>query len=141
MSPSRRVFKDSFIPRLLCTFNLSTSSLNSYIFHSHRSIYCREQYFRFDSEFDGPEPVLDDTTKIYKLKAAAQATIYKSKDIDRVASCVIGQYFVFELESKERKEDGQYTYIGHILYRLQANGTALGTLLDQLIRSSAKLSI
>ena len=55
---------------------------------------------------------------MYELKVAVQATIYKSKDIDRVASCIIGQYFVFELESEEQKEDRQYTYIRHILYHL-----------------------
>ena len=141
MSPSRGVFKDGFIPRLLRAFNLSTSSLNSHTFRSHRSIHRREQYFRFDSEFDGPEPALDDTTKMCELKAAAQAAIHKSKDIDRAASCAVGQYFVFELESQERKEDGQYTCTGHILCRLRANGAALGVLLDQLIRSSAKLSV
>jgi hypothetical protein len=58
-------------------------------FHSHRSTGRREQYFRFDSEFDGPEPGLDDTTKTRELKAAARAAIDKSKDIYRAASYAV----------------------------------------------------
>jgi hypothetical protein len=140
MSPSRGVFRDGFIPRLLRAFNLSMSS-SGHKFRSHRSMGRREQYFRFDSEFDGPEPALDDTTKTSDLKAAARTAIYKSKDIDRAASCAVAQLFVFQLESEERKEDGQYTGVGHILCRLRSNGAALGVLLDQLVKGSAKLSV
>lgn len=141
MSPSRGVFKDGFIPRLLRAFNLSMNSLNGHRFRSHRSAGRREQYFRFDSEFDGPEPALDDTTKTRELKAAARAAICISKDVDRAASCVVGQFFVFELESEERREDGQYMCVGHVLCRLRTDGAALGVLLDQLIQASAKLSV
>ena len=101
----------------------------------------REQYFRFDSEFDGPEPALDDTTKMHELKSAAHAAIRKSRDIDRAASCAVGQLFVFELESTERKIGGQYTCVGHVLCRLRCNGSALGILLDQLRERDAKLSV
>lgn len=101
----------------------------------------REQYFRFDSEFDGPEPALDDTTKMHELKSAARAAIRKSRDIDRAASCAVGQLFVFQLESTEWRMDGQHTCVGHVLCRLRSNGAALGILLDQLREGNAKLSV
>lgn len=141
MSPSRGIFRDGFIPRLLRAFSLSMSSLNGHKFRSHRSNGRREQYFRFDSEFEGPEPALDDTTSTRELKAAARAAIYDSRDIDRAASCAVGQLFVFQLDSEERKDDGQYSCVGHILCRLRADGMALGTLLNQLVEGSAKLSV
>jgi hypothetical protein len=141
MSPSRGVFRDGFIPRLLRAFNLSMSSLNGHKFRSQRSIGRREQYFRFDSEFDGPEPALDDTTKTHELKAAARTAIYGSKDIDRAASCTVGQLFVFQLESEQRKVDGHCICVGYVLCRLRADRAALRILLDQLVGSSAKLSV
>ena len=73
--------------------------------------------------------MLDDTTKTYKLKVAAQIAICKSKDINRVVGYTVAQFFVFELESEEQKEDRLYSYVRHILCRLRSNGPALTVLL------------
>jgi hypothetical protein len=101
----------------------------------------REQYFRFDSEFDGPEPALDDTTKMHELREAARAAVHRSKDIDRAARCAVAQLFIFELESEDRKEDGKYACTGHVLCRLRSNSPALGVLLRSLRDRTAKISV
>lgn len=141
MSPTRGLWRDGFIPRLFRAFMLSMSSVDGHKFRSRQRKGRKERYFRFDIEFDGPEPALDDTTKMDELKAAARSAIYGSKDLDKLARCSVAELFVFELEGKPTKENGEYTCVGHILCRLRANGTALGVLLDQLTKSSAKLCV
>lgn len=141
MSHSRGILRDGFIPRLFRAFMLSMSSTDGHKFRSRRRVGCKEQYFRFDIEFQGAEPGLADTTKMQELKAAARAAIYGSKELDRLARCVVAELFIFELESEPWKENGHYICVGHILCRLRANGTALKALLDQLIKGSAKFFI
>jgi hypothetical protein len=138
MSPTRGIFKDGFIPRLFRAFKLSMSSIDGHKFRSRRREGRKEQYFRFDMEFDGPEPALDDTTKMQELKAAARSAVQGSKELDRLARCVVAELFVFELEGKPLKEQGKYICIGHILCRLRANHPALRVLIDKLLKSSAK---
>jgi hypothetical protein len=138
MSPTRGIFKDGFIPRLFRAFKLPMSSIDGHKFRSRRREGRKEQYFRYDIEFNGPEPALDDTTKMQELKAAARAAIQGSKELDRLARCIVAELFVFELERKPLKEQGKYMCVGYILCRLRANHPALGVLVDQLLKSSAK---
>ena len=138
MSPTRGIFKDGFIPRLFRAFKLSMSSIDGHKFRSRRREGHKEQYFRFDIEFNGPEPALDDTTKMQELKAAARSAIQGSKELDRLARCVVAELFVFELEGKPPRERGKYIAVGHIFCRLRANHPAFGVLIDQLLKSSAK---
>ncbi|CCD42661.1 similar to patatin-like phospholipase [Botrytis cinerea T4] len=137
MGPSRGLLKDGFIPRLIRAFKLSFGST---IAHKHRSLRKqghREQYFRFDIEFDHPEPELDDTTRMQEVKERARSAICGSKDIDQLARCVIAELFLFELDSVPKKERGRYICQGRIICRLRAHSTALQVLLEQLNRSSA----
>jgi hypothetical protein len=140
MSPSRGILKDGFIPRLFRAFMLSMSNREGHKFRSRHTACRKEQYFRFDIEFEGPEPGLDDTTKIPELKAAAQSAIDGSKEVDRLARCIIAEYFLFELEAyPQRGKNGSFDCVGHILCRLPANTAAFPALMDQLTKTSAKL--
>lgn len=138
MSPTRGIFRDGFIPRLFRAFKLSMSSIYGHKYRSRRREGRKEQYFRFDMEFDGPEPALDDTTKMRELRAAARSAIQGSKELGRLARCVVAEQFIFELERKPLKEQGKYICVGHILCRLRANHPAFAVLMDQLSTSSAK---
>jgi hypothetical protein len=141
MSPTRGVFRDGFIARLIRAFKLSLSSLDGHKFRSRRREGRKEQYFRFDIEFDGPEPALDDTTKMQELKAAARSAIQGSKELDRLARCIVAEYFIFELEHEPSRENGKYMCVGRIFCRLRANHPAFGVLIEQLSKSSAKFLI
>lgn len=139
MSPTRGIFKDGFIPRLFRAFKLSMSSIHGHKFRSRRRKGSKEQYFRFNVEFNGPEPALDDTTKMQELKVAARSAIQGSKELARLARCVIAELFVFELECQPLKEHGKYMCVGHILCRLRANHPALAGLIDLLSRNPTKI--
>jgi hypothetical protein len=138
MSPSRGILRDGFIPRLFRAFLISLGSNVGHKFRSRHREGRKEQYFRFDIEFDGPEPGLDDVTRMQEVKAAARSAVYGSKELDRLARCVVAELFIFELEPGYRKEKGQFLCVGRIFCRLRANGTALGMLLNRLTTSSAK---
>ena len=76
------ILKGRFIPRLFRAFSLSIGSLDSHKFRNHRSEDHREQCFRFDIEFDGPEPRLDDINKLQELEDSARRAIYGSEELD-----------------------------------------------------------
>ena len=98
----------------------------------------RGDYFRFNVQFSGPEPRLDDASKIPEMKLLAREATLQSKELDRLARCIIAELFVFELESVPRKENGRYSCIGYILCCHRAGTPAFAALLARLTRSSAK---
>jgi len=63
----------------------------------------RRQFFRFNVEFVGREPRLDDLSKISEMKNFAQDVVHHSKQLDHLARCMIAELFLFELESVPRK--------------------------------------
>jgi hypothetical protein len=97
----------------------------------------RGEYYRFNVEFGGGEPRLDDPIKIPEMKIRAREAILQSPEANRLALCCIAKLFVFELESVPRKENGRYPCTGYILSCRRA-GPSLEALLGRLTRNSAK---
>ncbi|KAF4630856.1 hypothetical protein G7Y89_g7277 [Cudoniella acicularis] len=100
----------------------------------------RGEYFRFNVEFNGREPRLDDLNKIPGIKILAREVMLHSKQLDRLAYYIITELFVFELdpETIPRRENSRYSYTGYILCCHRAGTPAFKVLLSRLIRSSAK---
>lgn len=98
----------------------------------------RGEYFRFNVEFSGREPRLDDPSKMPEMKILAQEVILQSKEMDRLAHCIVAELFVFELEDDPRKENGAYPCIGYISCCRRAGTTAFEALLARLTKSSAR---
>ncbi|KAH7363976.1 patatin-like phospholipase-like protein [Rhexocercosporidium sp. MPI-PUGE-AT-0058] len=96
------------------------------------------EYFRFNVEFHDRQPRLDDSSKMPEMKSLAQEAMLHSKQLKRLAHCVIAELFVFMLESIPRKENGKYSCTGHILCRYRAKTLELEALLEKLAKSSAK---
>ena len=98
----------------------------------------RGEYFRFNVEFSGREPRLDDPSKVPEMKILAREVILHSKEVDRLAHCIIAELFVFELEGDPRKENGVYPCIGYISCCHRAGTPAFEALLGRLTKSSAR---
>lgn len=98
----------------------------------------RGEYFRFNVEFRGRQPRLDDSSKMPEMKILAQEAMLHSTQLGRLAHCIIAELFVFELENLPRKENGRYSCTGYILCRHRAGAPALEALLARLTKSSAK---
>lgn len=99
----------------------------------------RGEYFRFNIEFQGHQPRLDDSSKMPKMKALAQEeVVLQSSQLDQLAHCLIAESFVFELEPESilRKENGRYTCHGYILCCYRSGSPTFDALLRRLVRSS-----
>jgi hypothetical protein len=140
MSPTRGVFRDGFIARLIRAFKLSFNGYKGHKFRSRRRGDRKERYFRFDIEFDSPEPALD-ITKIQELKAAARVAIQGSKELDQLARRIVAELFIFELEYEPPRENGKYICIGRILCRLRANHPTFGVLIEHLAKNLTKFLV
>lgn len=100
----------------------------------------RGGYFRFNMEFQGRQPRLDDSSKMAKMKVLAQKeAMLQSSQLDQLAHCLIAEFFVFELEpgAIPRKENGRYSYTGYILCCYRSGSPIFDALLRRLMRSSA----
>jgi hypothetical protein len=73
-----------------------------------------------------------------EMKILAQEVVLHSKEVDRLAHCIIAELFVFELEGDPRKENGVYPFIGYISCCRRAGTTAFKALLARLSKSSAR---
>ena len=100
----------------------------------------RGEYFRFNFDFRGRPPRLDDSSKVAEMKIHAREAILHSKQLNRLAHCIIAELFVFELERENlpRRENGRYSCTGYILCRHRAGTPAFEALLGRLTRSGAK---
>jgi len=100
----------------------------------------RGEYFRFNFDFRGQPPRLDDSSRIPEMKIHAREAILHSKQLDRLAHCIVAQLFVFELELERapRKENGRYACTGYILCCHRAPTPEFEALLGRLTKSSAK---
>lgn len=141
LSPTRGIFRDGFIPRLFRAFMLSMSSTDGHKFRSRQRQGRKEQYFRFDIEFTGPEPALDDTTRMQELKSAARTALRGSQALKRLARCIVAELFLFELEYRPYKVQGKYVCSGRILCRLRATHPALAVLIQQLSQTSSEMIV
>jgi len=141
-SGPRGILRDGFIPRSYRAFMSSLSGRKLWQeFRNCGRGDTEGRYFRFDIEFDGREPSLDNINQMEGLKLRAQAEHSKSKELDNLARCVVASLFYFEFESTPQYEDGEISCAGHILCRLRSGDPALEVVLLQLSKSSAKFAL
>lgn len=100
----------------------------------------RGEYYRFDVVFPDRQPRLDDPNKMPEMKLLAEEEVLESADMDRLAYCLVAEFFMFELEpeSLPRKENGRYSYTGYILCCHSASTLVFDKLLGRLTKSSAQ---
>ena len=101
----------------------------------------RQRFFRFDVEFDGQEPALDDTTRFQELKSVTQSQLSHSSELDNLARCLVASLFYFEFESNPRYTEGRMSCAGHIMCRLEGRGASLTALIRQLSSCAARFQV
>jgi hypothetical protein len=98
-------------------------------------------YFRFDVNFPGREPGLNQVCQIPNVKAIAREQFSDSEDIDNLAYRFIASYFHLELEAIPKKRGGQYFGVGHILGDFKRSHPAYRALLDRLSQGAARFYV
>lgn len=108
---------------------------------SHTKSHDYGEFFRFDVEFDGKGPSLDDVTNLEGLEELAQASLVSSSAMDRLARCIRAEAFYFELDGDPPYKNGVYECSGHIFCRLLPESEELEELLTQLDHNDASLTV
>jgi len=144
ISKSRRLWRDSFPLRVFRAFWHHGSSKRAWQqLLSHRKAGRTGEFFRFDVEFDGSEPRLDDVAEMPEVARAAREAISGSPSLQRLARHIRAELFFFELDPScpPRLAGGAYDCVGHILCRLQARTPEFEALMRRLDQSSATFQV
>ncbi|KAL0933537.1 uncharacterized protein CTRU02_212500 [Colletotrichum truncatum] len=106
---------------------------------AHKKVGRSGEFFRFDVEFDGPEPPLDSLTSFDDPERDDECTFRGLPSFERLGRCARAHLFVFELRASQPYlfSDGGYECRGHIRCQLRAHSETLKVFLSQLARSKA----
>lgn len=96
---------------------------------------------RLNVHFDGPEPRLDDTSKIPELILKSQADLALAPKIDLVARRMVASLFYFELDALPQWRNGKYSFRGYIRCAIRYGDDALVALLHKLCSSHGRFLV
>lgn len=131
----RRLWKDSFPLRIFRAFwNHGSAKRAWQQLLSQQSVDQKDEFFRFDIEFEGAEPPLDDVSKMYQVGRLAREAMLASPMLDRLVRRIRAELFVLELDPTRpcKLVNGIFECVGYITCRLRANTPVLETLMFQL---------
>lgn len=134
----------SFLDRLKAAFyTLTDSRLKWKQLLSHQNADGRGEFFRFDIEFQGLAPPLDDVEKMEEVSEIARETIAQSPALDELASHLRAELFFFELDDSKlpRFSNGSFSCLGHISCRLEIGTAELEAFMQQLQKASASFQL
>ena len=98
----------------------------------------RPRYHRLNIQLTGPEPALDDATKIPQLKATVTSTIETDKEAIRaISDAMIASMFYFELDGLPDINSTGYECSGFIFCRLDLPAAGRRYLYDRLAETSS----
>jgi hypothetical protein len=96
------------------------------------------RYHRLNIEFWGPEPSIDDASRIPELKSSVLRSIEVEKlTVAAVMDSMIASMFYFELDGFPKFRNGVYVGSGFIFYRLDIAAESLLLLYGRLVETSS----
>ncbi|KAK2050979.1 hypothetical protein LY76DRAFT_476323, partial [Colletotrichum caudatum] len=137
-------WRDCFLFRLARAFRTLRSDRKAWQrLVAHKKVGESGEFFRFDVEFDGPEPPLDSLSSFDDPERDDECTFRGLPALKRLRLCVRAQLFIFELRASRPYvySDGAYECCGHIRCRLAAHSESLKELMSQLATSKAHFRI
>jgi hypothetical protein len=143
-SRARYLWQDSFLCRLSRTFWQYGSSKRAWQqLLSHQKVGKSGVFFRFDVEFEGPEPPLDDVHVMKEIGDLARETMLDSPALNQLVFRIRAELFFFELDPSYPFQliNGVYDCVGRVLCRLRAGTPEFDALMSQLERSSAQFLV
>jgi len=144
LGDSRRLLQDSFPMRIFRAFWQGSSSHRAWQqLLRHTKSDSQSNLFRFDIEFEGPVPALDDVAEMQNVAKLARDEILHSPSLEPLINRIKAELFVFELSADApfRFHNGVYLCAGRILCRLQPKTPEFNAFMCQLAQSSASLHV
>ncbi|KJZ67932.1 hypothetical protein HIM_12679 [Hirsutella minnesotensis 3608] len=125
----------SFVDRLKAAFCiLSDSRLKWEQLLSHENAGQRGEFYRFDIDFEGSAPSLDDVAKMDEVSKIAREAIKKSDTISTLANHLRAALFFFELDDGRLPQfaGGSFSCEGRVKCRLELGSAAFTAFRQQL---------
>jgi hypothetical protein len=144
LGDSRRLLQDSFPMRIFRAFWQGSSSHRAWQqLLRHTKSDSQSNLFRFDIEFEGPVPALDDVAEMQNVAKLARDEILHSPSLEPLINRIKAELFVFELSAHApfRFHNGVYLCAGRILCRFQPKTPEYSAFMCQLAQSSASLHV
>ncbi len=107
-------------------------------FYNTLPLHLRHRFHRLNIQVPGPEPSLDDATRISELKDSTVQTVsLRTNAVTAVVDYMVSSMFYFELDALPKFDGHQYLCEGHIYCRLDLPHDGLFHLYDQLVATSS----
>ena len=138
----RRSWSDLFVFRIFQAFLSHGDSTRAWKqLLSQRAEQSGGEFFRFDVQYDGSAPSLDNITDLDEMEELAEECIMASPSLDRLALCIRAQNFYFELDGEPQYSNGLYECAGHIFCRLEPGSEEHSAFLESLDSSSSHFQV
>ncbi|KAI9896004.1 hypothetical protein N3K66_009073 [Trichothecium roseum] len=98
------------------------------------------EFFRFDPEFDGPEPELDSVKDMGMVRETASQAALHAPTLPKLKQHVHAELFYFELTSLPSQNNGFLCH-GQILCRFDAASSELDALVSRLAQKDATFAV
>ncbi|KXJ84844.1 acyl transferase/acyl hydrolase/lysophospholipase [Microdochium bolleyi] len=140
----KQLWKRSFVYRVSEALKSHLSPKRSWQqLESHWKVWQPRNIFRFDIDFKGPEPSLDDVSSMPRIAALTNESITEQTQSDEAASCIRAEMLLFELDERSPYvfDGGVYKCQGRITYRLDPRDNCSHVFIRQLYRNQASFFV
>jgi hypothetical protein len=138
----RRSWSDLFAFRIFQAFLSHGDSTRAWKqLLSQRADQSGGEFFRFDVQYDGSAPSLDNITDLDEMEELAEECVMASPSLDRLALCIRAQNFYFELDGEPQYTNGLHECAGHIFCRLEPGSEEHYAFLESLDNSSSHFQV
>ncbi|RSL40975.1 hypothetical protein CEP54_015958 [Fusarium duplospermum] len=110
---------------------------------SHQRVDSNTKFFRFDVEFLGKEPLLDEVSKMDHMQRTARDAATGTSDLRKLCRHLRAELFLFALDEQSLPyfANGGYHCTGHITCRLRAQTPGYKAFINQLCERAASFQV
>lgn len=141
---SSNILSERFLPRLSRALWKQTGSKVtwSHLLH-HQKADSDTKLFRFDINFKGEEPLLDEVGMVEPVYQIAHDTVNGSTNLRRLGCHIRSELFIFELDEAHPPYyfKGAYQCTGHIVCRLRGHTLEYQEFIGQLCEEAASFRV
>ncbi len=138
----QHLFKSRFLPRLFRSFMMLLDGQRTwYELWNSLPLGTRDRYHRLNTEFDGPEPQLDDIGAMKDLEQQTMTSAVQSRSLDPCADNLIASLFYLELDGLPTFEKRSFRCRAHICSRWSPTNLALLRLVSRMKKTDTKFDV
>ncbi len=139
---SETLLQSRFLPRLFRSFMLLLDGQRTWneLWNS-LPLDTKDRYHRLNTEFDGPEPQLDDIKAMNDLEQQTKTSAITSKTLTPCADNLIASLFYVELDDLPTFDRSFFRCRAHICCRWSSNNPALLRLVSRMAQTDTRFYV